>query len=228
MSSAVLKIIAIVTMVIDHVGYRFFPKYAIFRIIGRLSFPIFCFLVAEGFFHTRNRNKYLLRLSLFGIVSQLPYLMFSYNRFVPKSGDSLNIFFELAAGVVCLMLVEEGKNRNKLLWLPIPIIFLLAEALNFSYGAYGVALIVCLYVFREKKYLQYLSLLVITLLYVYYTNANIQLYAVFACLFMAFYNGKKGRSLPKYFFYVFYPLHLLIIYAISVFINSRAMILLTQ
>ena len=92
MSSFVLKIIAIITMFIDHLGYAIFGKFSCFNYIGRLSFPIFAFQISEGYIHTKNLKKYFLRLFLFALVSQIPFMLF---HSIISRDFSLNIFFTL-------------------------------------------------------------------------------------------------------------------------------------
>ena len=135
MSSLTLKIIAVVTMLVDHVGFLFFPEEQIFRIIGRISFPLFAFLIAEGFIKTKDVKEYLKRLSIFAVISQVPF--FFFERVAGLSGIHLNILFTLALGVLTLLVITKVRN------LPIKILGVLALLTlayfgNFSYGVYGV------------------------------------------------------------------------------------------
>ncbi len=140
-----LKWIAVITMIIDHTGAVLFPDNMVFRYIGRIAFPIFCFLLVEGFFHTRDVRKYMLRLGLFALISEIPYdLAF---RDTVLEFEHQNVFFALLLGVV-------------MIW-----------------------------------------------------NGSVQMYGAAATAFLIFYNGEKGASM-KYFFYLFYPLHLLALYGI--------------
>ena len=137
LSSASLKLIAIATMAIDHIGMLFFPEQLLLRVIGRLSFPLFAFLVAEGFLKTSDARKYLFRLLTFAVISQLPYMLF-----IQAAGVlyiRLNIFFTLAVGLFAFILLKRFS-----LWLSIPSLvgmLLVSYYLPFDYGPYGVLLI---------------------------------------------------------------------------------------
>ena len=225
LTSFSLKITALVTMLIDHVGLLFFPQYPVFRMIGRLSFPIYCFLLSQGFIYTKNRGKYLLRLLIFGFISAVPHTLFIYSEPFWKVGQSINVMFELAAGFVVLILLDKAKKRRnskslnaavKLTCLTLCLfVSLAAQLLNFSYGAYGILLIAGFYLFSENARLQCLNLFVCTFLYYLVFSVELQLYAVFVCPLFICFNGKKGKPLFKYIFYFFYPLHLLVLYLIK-------------
>ncbi|MEG1942513.1 MAG: TraX family protein, partial [Angelakisella sp.] len=110
MTSFTLKIIAIAAMLIDHIGYMFFPDMIIFRLIGRIAFPIFAFFVAEGIRFTHDRKKYLTRLLLLAVISEIPFdLMRNGSAFSPSSQ---NVCFTLAVGVVCVWLLEKKSLTN--------------------------------------------------------------------------------------------------------------------
>lgn len=210
MTSALLQCIAIVTMLIDHMGYRLFPQYQVFRMIGRISFPIFAFMLAQGFLHTSSRKKYAMRLAAFAIVSEIPYQLFSQGMLWNKYPWS-NIFFELLLGLAALWCAEKGK-----FWfLGAAGIVVVAETLDFMYGGYGILLMVGFYVFREKRWAGPVCLVACTILYCWYHNNPLQIYAVLAAIPLYFYNGEKGARLPRYFSYAFYPVHLLVIYGLD-------------
>lgn len=210
MTSALLQCIAIVTMLIDHMGYRLFPQYEIFRMIGRISFPIFAFMLVQGFIYTSSRKKYALRLAAFAIVSEIPYQLFSQGLLWNKYPWS-NILFELLLGLAALWCVEKGK-----LWLlGAAGIVIVAETLDFMYGGYGILIAIGFYVFREKRWAGAACLVACTVLYCWYYHNPLQIYAVLAAIPLCLYNGKKGARLPRYFSYAFYPIHLLVIYGLD-------------
>lgn len=219
MDAFVLKIIAIITMIFDHTGYLIFDgHFSYFNYIGRLAFPIFAFQITQGYIHTKNLKKYLVRLLTFAVISQIPFMLF---RSMITDGFSLNIFFTLILGLISIIAYD--KSPNKILGL-IPVILLcfVANLINTDYGFYGVSIIFLFYVFRNNKYLLSISFIIATISryasYVYSSNFH-QKY-IFLCLctilslvFILFYNGKKGRN-TNYILYLFYPIHLLLIYGI--------------
>ena len=97
MSSFVLKIIAVITMFIDHLGYTIFGKFSYLNYIGRISFPVFAFQISEGYIHTKNLKKYFLRLFLFAVISQIPFMLF---HSIISDTFYLNIFFTLLLGLL--------------------------------------------------------------------------------------------------------------------------------
>ena len=217
-----LKYIAIIAMVLDHIAFLFIPQttdlYCIFRIIGKLTAPIMCYFLAEGFNYTSSKFKYGTRLLFFGIISQFAFSLTFYNRlFVFK----LNMIFTLFLGFLVLLCYD--KISNKLIrWISI---ICLVYFSNFcDWGIFAPLWALCFYIFKEKKVTQIvIYYLVTTLLIVVkcilisrysWTNILIQL-GLFLFIPMLFiYNGEKGKTskFNKWFFYIFYPLHLIILY----------------
>ena len=223
MSSFLLKIIACFTMLLCHIPFVY-PQYSVpLMYIGKISFPLYAFLISEGYVHTRNFSKYLTRLIVFGVISQIP----AYLLFVGKSfnGLYLNIFFTLALGLLGIRIYDKIKSK----YISTPLIILLAviaELLKFDYGAFGVLMIVCFYVFKKNKLNMVLSqMFLMFILYMkkmsYYTFSlfNLQyilfqlLFSVISLAIILTYNGKKGKSSGKIklMFYFFYPVHLIIL-----------------
>ncbi len=138
LNSFQLKCIAVLTMIIDHTGAVLFPGDLVFRYIGRISFPIFCFLLVEGFSHTRDMRKYMLRLGVFAVISEIPYDL-AFRDTVLEFGHQ-NVFFSLFIGVVMMYALE--KNAE---W-PIKVTEVLlamwvAVFLRTDYGFKGILLI---------------------------------------------------------------------------------------
>ena len=225
LSGSTLKIIALVTMFIDHIGAVIVQRtmwmpgfehdfwrslYWPLRYIGRLAFPIFCFLLVEGFVHTSNVKKYLSRLIIFALVSEIPFNLGISGKLL--SFDYQNVFWELVLGIlamICLKTIEEkGMNYFIQVVLRLLVIVLFAagaELLNLDYGMYGIISMIALYVFRQNKVSQ---LLVGAVSFCWEQVAPL------AFVPIAFYNGKRGRNI-KYVFYAFYPAHLLVLYIIA-------------
>lgn len=213
LSGSSLKIFAIIIMLIDHIGAILLPRYHFLRYIGRLAFPIFCFLLVEGFFHTRNVKKYALRLGLFALISEIPFDLALFG--IPFNLLYQNVFFTLFIGLLVLIGFEKFKSK---LWLNFIIFILgmlLAEICHVDYGCFGIIMIVLFYFYRIHN-----NLIILTfgiLLFSIMLGGS-QPLCTLAIIPISLYNGKRGISL-KYLFYAFYPVHLLILYFISLFLS---------
>ena len=186
-----LKLLALVTMLVDHIGYMYFPNEILFKIIGRLAFPIFAYQIAIGYSRTSNIKKYVLRLSLFALITQIPYCFFSPDiKFNPIH---FNVLFTFLAAIGLLCVYDMGilniksfiKDKNYihllygifLLALAI-VIIILPEVLSFlikdfylEYGLLGLALVLLFHVFQEKMHLAVISIILLYLLHGYYRVA---------------------------------------------------------
>lgn len=232
LSGSTLKIIAMVTMLIDHIGaavlvryllvmqshiggiladHPLFILYRVLRGIGRISFPIYCFLLVEGFQKTRNLKKYILRLGIFAVIAEVPFDLCFSARVVCLEHQS--VMLTLLLGVITMWGVSllEARVKDRRLLVPCAAAVIAAgavgaELLRTDYGYMGVACIMVLYVLRRVKWMQMLGGCLIFLW---------EIWAPIAFLPIACYNGRKGLQL-KYVFYLFYPLHLLLLYLICV------------
>lgn len=218
MTSAILQLTAIITMAIDHIGYELYPQIDWLRMIGRLSFPIFAFMLAEGFIHTSDRRKYAIRLAVFAFVSEIPYQLFARHALGVSSPWS-NIFFELLLMFLALLAVERGRYH----YIEAVLIVLLAEFAGTMYGGYGILLAVVFFVFRDRRWTAMLCLMGLTIAYCLYHNSWFQIYAIAAAVPLWFYNGERGKRMPRYFGYAFYPAHLLLLYGVWL-LNTRQII----
>jgi hypothetical protein len=212
----VLKWIAIITMTMDHIGVVLYPEFEVLRLIGRLSFPLFAYLLILGMEKTRNIRKYFLRLFIFALISQVPFfLAIGVELFV-----HLNIFFTLSFG---LMFVYYFKKNSLIAFVPLFFSFLLP----FDYSIYGIAMIGCMYILtRNLKFGAVLLILLNGLFLVPWNNQFLSLAAL--PLIILHNNGSlattihtdKEFKIPiwrKYFFYLYYPLHLAILYMINLY-----------
>ena len=211
MNSFKLKVLACILMFIDHLGAIIFINNDYLRIIGRLSFPIFAFMIVEGYFHSKDIKKYFIRLGLFAIVPQIPYTI----AFGP---GTLNIFFTLFIGLLAIFLEEKIANRF-LKYLAVILVVIFAQVIEVDYGFYGVLLIYIFKIFRNNFKALFFSFLILNLSV--FNLYSFQYYSIFSLIFIRFYNGQLGlRNLwVKYGFYLFYPLHILAIYGFSLFLN---------
>ncbi|HCY06842.1 MAG TPA: conjugal transfer protein TraX [Erysipelotrichaceae bacterium] len=230
-----LKIIALITMLIDHIGafliepyllnngvfpfafdISIIPKefktlyiiYIITRLIGRIAFPIYCFLIVEGFLHTSNLKKYAFNLLLFAFISEIPFNLANSNKLLYF--DMQNVFFTLFLGLTCISLLDKYKGFfNTVIILSIT--SLPAYFLNVDYHHFGVLAIAVLYLFHKNKKHQ--------ILFGVLTFAW-ELTAPLAFIPIYFYNGERGKQ-NKYLYYSLYPLHLLILYLIRIIIFQQ-------
>ena len=221
MSIFVIKIIACVTMVLDHVKYAIPATENFITIyLGRIAFPLFAFLITEGYIHTSNLKKYCQRLFIFGLISQIPFMLF---RTLVGEWIMLNIIFTLLLGLFAITVYD--KIKNKFVSIPFCLIIIwLGEFLKVDYGWFGVATVLLMYILKNKK--QYLPFcFAILLILFFYLDKILILNKVyityFVCymipiVFILLYNGKQGRKI-KYFYYAFYPLHMIILYMINIF-----------
>lgn len=215
-----LKIIAMVTMLIDHIGYLLFPSIKILGIIGRISFPIFAFMIAEGYFYTRKKSNYFLNIFLLGIFCQAVF-------FIAERSLYLNILLTFSLSIVCLFLVKrfrDKKNFLNFLYL-ISVIFSIAVICFYlpkmlsqyyfevDYGFFGVMLPVCIYIVKNFKLKIAVTAVILTLISLF--TGGVQWFSYLALPFLWAYNGKRGKYNLKLLFYLFYPLHFLILYIIQ-------------
>ena len=225
LSGTALKLLACVTMLIDHIGAScieagvgttancpvgLLKMDQILRLIGRLAFPIFCFLLVEGFLHTHDVKQYLRRLLLFGAVSEIPFDMAFFR--VPVYGGHQNVYWTLALGVIAMAAMQRSQDAaGRLTWqggAAAVACALAAELAATDYGAIGVALIAALYLTRKSRTQQ--SIL----------GAGMMLFertAPLAFVLTWFYNGQRGRcpQWAKWAFYLFYPVHLVVLGVIT-------------
>lgn len=214
-----LKLFACVTMLLDHYGAILAPWEISFRIIGRLSFPVFCYLLAEGAHHTRSPGKYALRLLIAALLSELP---FDYAFFGKIFWYQQNVMVTLLLGLLAILAVE----KTGAIWLkPVVALPFLAAAdfLEADYGMHGVLVMLLFAMTRNlpwKHWLQAIGMLLIfadmssaVLFTVLDVEVTMQMLGVLSIIPIALYSGqKRTRSKAlQWSFYLFYPLHLLIL-----------------
>lgn len=231
-----LKVVALILMLIDHLGFALFPNLFIMRIIGRLSFPLFAFSLTEGYIYTSNKERYFKRLLIFALVSMIPFAFlfdgltkFSSTLYVLLHEPlimfigHLDIGFTLSLGFISLMIVDRIRlnKRNIINYIYLLLILLFAELIGVDYQVYGVLSIIAFYVFRNNKWYLILSFLVLPITMIninHLTTAPLyQIFAVFSIpiiFALKDNNIDKNFKLPRWFFYVFYPVHITILWII--------------
>lgn len=231
-----LKLIAVCAMVCDHTAWGFLdfmtPLAQVMHVIGRLTIPIMCFFVAEGFRYTSSKRRYLGRMAAFWVISAIPFYLFFHEEYEYRQ----NIIFDLMLGLLMLMVLENEKLKRweKVIaalaiflvsafvggWVIVPILFILA----FYYGGN----------FKKKALWECAITVTLVLFLVVATNLNQiwhfshydwvwygELYFLgfmIPLLLLKRYDGQKGKDIGKYFFYIFYPAHFLVLLAVKVMI----------
>ncbi len=198
--------LAAVLMLIDHVGAMFFPEQLVFRLIGRLSFPLFAYGIAQGVAHTSDFLKYFFRIFLTAVLSQPIYSMAFRNT-------NLNPVFTLAYGALVVWLWRRGKKEK----LAAGILLVLSYWLKSSYSWYGVATIGLFAFYESAKSVCFYAQGALQLVYGCITGIWAQCLSLCAFPFAGV-KWRRRLQLPRYFFYVFYPLHLMILVGIRALI----------
>ncbi len=225
MSIFVLKIIALITMFIDHFAYLNLPfsdsTYNILREIGRISFPLYIFILTEGLYYTKNRLLMIKNLFIFALISQIPfYLYFGQNFY------NLNVLFTMLFGSIIVCNIDnlrENYSKNNL-WL-LNLSLFLPVLFRTDYDIFGTFSIVILYYlkripFKNKYYKNVLPAIFLTLMLTFFNYGNGILYIVIgstASLLVLFYNHSEGLKYKK-FFYLAYPVHITFYYIINLLI----------
>lgn len=231
MTNFQLKIIAITSMIIDHIGAIFFPQIYIFRFLGRIAFPIFAFLLAEGFYHTYKTEKfasYVKRMIIFSIISEVCFDIAFSNKIIDLK--SQNVFITFTISLFLLYSYEEFKKKNKDVFIPILFFSVLSVILMTDYNFIGPLIIFMFYksIKSQNKIITVFAIIsmiiyeyIIVLIEVspalfinaFYSYAYVFMGILLALPIILLYNGKLGKrnKFIKYFFYFFYPVHLLIL-----------------
>ena len=251
-----LKVIAVLTMLIDHLckivlqwllsnywgamadngqmsweRFREIDYFIRFDLqsIGTIAFPLFCFLLAEGFQHTRSKKRYIGLMLAFALISEVPFDIGFFNAYSRMEGTFpfylkyQNVFFTLFLGLLTLVCLERfscksdlpvDRIKSAVLQVLSVVLFSgIAEGIHCDYGMQGILFISAFYICRNHRIYQVLLFL---LAYMGTTGNQPPLCTLLACLLILLYNGKRGKLKLKYFFYVFYPAHILVLYLIQV------------
>ena len=214
-----LKLIAAVAMLLDHAAILLFPQVQLFRILGRLAFPIFAFMIAEGCRYTRNRLRYFMMIFGLGAACQLVYYF--------ASGDTyLNILLTFSCSVLLIYLLQEvhrAQNwKREFFWsvlfaIGVFLALFLDEHLTIDYGFWGMMVPVFVGFAHMRKWPHWASVLLLGLGLVLLAAdlKGIQYYGLLALPLLLLYNGQRGKRNMKYFFYIFYPVHLVVLQGIA-------------
>jgi len=237
MSAFLLKLIAVIAMTIDHVGYFVtikHPEFIWMRVIGRITMPIMSFFIVQGYVHTKNFKKYLLRMGIFAVISH-----FAYNLCFGEGSGVMTTFF---IALICIYCADKTKDRVNGMLQPLFFIVggLLAEFLTADWGLTGLLIIMVFWFGRDNKKVAFSGIFGVVLFTFLseFLNAASSGYTInFDTFFVAFiqsaillavpllltYNGKRGlndkfKNFNKWLFYAYYPLHLIIIYIYNTYV----------
>ena len=220
LSGAELQLIAIISMLADHVNKALIYPYLesnhgflafisdVFDIIGRIAFPLFCFMLVEGYFKTRNRKKYLLNLLLFGVISEIPFDMFTTASFFNMNWN--NVMFTLALVLVTVWIIdtlkEKMQKRPKALWYLVSILIVLvmcivSMSLSLDYEHHAILIGYFFYLFHDMP---------VFAIPFGYASMFKEPWALLGFGLTLTYNGERGKQ-HKMLYYWFYPVHLLIL-----------------
>lgn len=228
MSSFKIKLIAVITMLIDHIGiilHEYYTDAIILRFIGRVSFPLFVYLISIGCIHTKNIKKYMVRIGCFAIISQVPFAVFNQVNLL----ENLNIFFTLFMGMILIYFYDLIKNKGVIHLLAFIFVFafvyFMADIINVDYGGIGVMFIIIVYLANISKFRKILvTSSILVMLFMLYTPTSINmliifLWATLSIIPILLYNGKHGKKVNKLVFYSFYPIHMIILSVLRYFIT---------
>ena len=204
-------------MLVDHIRYAIpilnthFTMY-----VGRISFPLFAFMISEGYIHTSNLKKYFKRLVITAIISQIPFMLF---RTLVGEWRMLNVIFTLILGLASITVFD--KINKKYISLPICFLFVLAGYfLKVDYGWYGVLMVLIFFIGKKSKLILGLLYLALNLGYFYFLKLDVLknfIYFISLCIpliIVFLYKGEKGNGKNKFFYY-FYPIHMFALWLIS-------------
>jgi len=216
-----LKLIALVAMTCDHVGKELFPDWIILQIIGRLAFPIFAYMIAEGCLYTKNRRKHLLSIAGLAVVCQITYWIVEGSLF-----QCILVTFSLS---ICMIYALDHARKQMtvqsrvLAFVVCAVVYFVTDLLPVilsgtdyavDYGIWGVLLPVVVYFAPKERKLPLTAALLVVLCV---AAGGIQWYSLTSLILLACYNGQRGKARIKHLFFVYYPVHLVVIYLLSTF-----------
>lgn len=200
-----MQIIAMLTMLIDHIGYIFFPGELTWRYIGRIAFPIYCYALVQGHIHTSSRPKYLMRLLIIAIIAQVPY-----NLALNPGG--WNVVVTLLLSAIMLVILDKLPNP----WFGVPLVIVAIGLMDYfpiDYNAYGLLLVL---IFRyTKSYWLIATHLILNIFYLFYNGWVVQMYSILPTMLIVFapalWRYLERHRIPRWVWWSFYPAHLLVL-----------------
>ncbi len=220
-----LKIIALIAMTADHVGKEILPEHKLLQILGRLAFPIFAYMIAEGCIYTKDLKKHLLTMAVFAALCQTVYSIVTQDLYM-----GVLVTFTLSIFLILILnnaLTKRSSLSSLILLLSVSSVYLLCEIIpiifkgsgfDIDYGFWGVMLPVMVYAVSGK--LLKLIMATVAVFMICLPSGDIQWFSMLAIPLLAMYSGKRGKLKMKYLFYIYYPLHLFIVYLLSLLIKN--------
>ena len=220
LNANVLKIIALVAMTIDHIGAIIFPGEETLRIIGRLAFPIFAYMIAEGCFYSKHKSRYITEVLVIGLLCQIVY-------YITSKDMHLNILLTFSVSISIIFLIQKAqKTKNPALWVAVGVIIAAVFILHmiipiyyrhfpvdFDYGFFGIMLPVGVYLMPGR--ILKLAMMAAGLIALGIVFPGVQMWGLLALIPLALYSGKKGKLPMKHFFYIYYPVHMAVLWTIA-------------
>ena len=218
LDGTMLKIIAMICMVFDHVGAALFPEAEWMRIVGRIAMPIFAFCIAEGLSHTSDRFRYLARLCIFALISEVPFDLSANGKVLEFTHQNIMFTFAMAVAALIIydMFAPRGKDMEIAMILMLITTMLLSIIIHLDYSFLGLGLVYIFYLRRNDK--SFFRILWAAFMHLLSRNKGVYRFGILGFIPLLFYNGKKGAGL-KWLFYAFYPAHMLLIYVIKLLIH---------
>lgn len=212
-----LKLIALITMTVDHIGMLLLPQITVLRIIGRIAMPLYAYMIAEGCRYTHDRRRYFLRLAGLALVCQIVYYFADRSLY-----QCILVTFSMS--VLCIRAVDTARRKGGAFWMLAAAALLGAWAVcellpviifgfGVDYGFFGVLLPVILYYFGKKGIVPGMLLLCLSI-------GDLQWWALAAVPLMLLYNGQRGSRSLGWVFYLYYPLHLAVLYGVALLLQS--------
>lgn len=242
LNSNTIKVFAIIAMTIDHIAWAVFPGYpyeilpVLMHIIGRITCPVMCYFIAEGYHHTKNINRYTVRLFLFALISHFPYMLnfggyVDWKTFIPffygNITSQTSVIWSLAWGLVMLRVVNSPKIKRRVYKIVL-ILLICVITLSSDWSCVASLCVLAIGINRGKFKNQMLWMTFFVFVYsvVYFFVFNkvyaiIQMCVVLSVPLLMMYNGERGKNprvnkFMKWFFYTYYPLHLFVIGIIKI------------
>lgn len=207
-----LKLIAMITMTIDHIGAYLLPQWRFLRIIGRLAMPIYAYMIAEGCHYTHDRKRYFLRLAGLAVICQIVYGIVGRSLY-----QCILVTFSMSVGLICTVETMQEKRTPVSVLAAVALfigVYFLCEKLpdylpgfHVDYGLWGVLLPVIVYFGGRNVWAFLIGIVLLNL-----SLGSLQWWSLCAVPLIALYNGQRGKYRLGWVFYLYYPAHLVIIY----------------